>query len=189
MAQQSAAQRKYPWQTNLKGTAVTLRMMQPADKDALLKYARALPEDDLLFLSVDITKPEAVAQWALGLEIGQMHTILAEVDGKIVGHGSLLHNYLQWTRHLGEMMLLLSPKVRGLGLGQLLASELFAIAKGLGLRKVVARMAFSQKGAIQVFEKLGFKPEALLADYVIDRRDRTHDLVVMSYDVTGLTEE
>jgi RimJ/RimL family protein N-acetyltransferase len=50
-------------------------------------------------------------------------------------------------------------------------------------------MAASQKGAIQVFEKLGFKAEALLADCVIDRNDRTHDLIIMSYDVSGFTEE
>ena len=57
------------------------------------------------------------------------------------------------------------------------------------MRKIVARMAAGQQGAIQVFEKLGFKIEALLADCVIDRNDRTHDLIVMSYDVTGFTEE
>ena len=49
-------------------------------------------------------------------------------------------------------------------------------------------MASEQRGAMQVFERLGFKAEALLADYVIDRQGRTHDLIVMSYDVTGLTE-
>ena len=50
-------------------------------------------------------------------------------------------------------------------------------------------MASEQKGAIQVFEKLGFTAEALLADYVIDRKNRTHDLIAMSYDLTGLTVE
>jgi len=38
------------------------------------------------------------------------------------------------------------------------------------------------------FERLGFKPEALLQDYVIDHGGRTRDLVLMTYDVTGLTE-
>ena len=71
----------------------------------------------------------------------------------------------------------------------MLAGELFAKAEELGLQKVVARMASEQKGAIQVFEKLGFVAEALLADYVIDRENRTHDLIAMSYDVTGLTLE
>jgi hypothetical protein len=30
--------------------------------------------------------------------------------------------------------------------------------------------------------------EALLADCVIDRNDRTHDLIIMSHDVTGFNE-
>jgi gamma-glutamyltranspeptidase/glutathione hydrolase len=55
-------------------------------------------------------------------------------------------------------------------------------------QKIVARMASEQKGASQVLERLGFRAEALLADYVIDREERTHDLIVMSYDVTGLNE-
>jgi RimJ/RimL family protein N-acetyltransferase len=94
-----------------------------------------------------------------------------------------------WSRHLGEIILLLSPEVRGKGLGNILAGELFAKAEELKLQKVVARMASEQKGAIQVFEKLGFNAEALLADYVIDRNDKTHDLIAMSYDVRGLTIE
>ena len=83
------------------------------------------------------------------------------------------------------MILLLGREVRGKGLGHVLAGELFGYAEELGLLKVVARMAADQKGAIQVFEKMGFKMEALLADCVIDREDRTHDLIIMSYDVTG----
>ena len=39
-----------------------------------------------------------------------------------------------------------------------------------------------------LFERLGFKPEALLQDFVVDHAGRTRDLVVMAYDVTGLTE-
>ena len=105
-----------------------------------------------------------------------------------MGHGTLSHNALQWTRHLGEIVLLISPDSRGVGLGHLLANELFGIARELGLQKIVARMASEQRGALQVFERLGFRAEALLADYVIDRQGRTHDLIVMSYDVTGLTE-
>ena len=51
-----------------------------------------------------------------------------------------------------------------------------------------SRLAAEERGAIAVFERLGFKAEALLADYVMDRDGRTHDLIVMSHDVTGLNE-
>jgi L-amino acid N-acyltransferase YncA len=182
------SKRTYPWTTTLRDKQITLRLMQPDDREALMGFAKSLPEDDLLFLAVDITRPEALDQWVHNIKIGQIKTVLAEANGKLVGHGTLSHNALHWTRHLGEIVLLLSPSFRGIGLGNLLANELFSIARELGLQKIVARMASEQRGAVQVFERLGFRAEALLGDYVIDREGRTHDLIVMSYDVTGLTE-
>ncbi len=188
MAKESAKKRSYPWKTKIKGENITLRLMTSEDKNAMLEFARSLPEDDLLFLAIDITQESAVDDWIRRLKDSNLHTILVEKDGKLVGHGSLLHEEQVWTRHLGGMILLLSPDVRGMGLGHILAGELFAHADHLKLRKVMARMAASQKGAISVFQKLGFKMEALLADCVIDRNDRTHDLIIMSHDVTGFNE-
>jgi RimJ/RimL family protein N-acetyltransferase len=189
MAKQAATKRNYPWTTNIDGTQVKLRLMTADDKDGVLAFARSLPEDDLLFLSFDITQESFVKNWIRRIEAGNWHTIVVEIGGKLVGHGSLMQTEQIWSRHLGEIILLLSPEVRGKGLGNILAGELFAKAEELKLQKIVARMASEQKGAIQVFEKLGFNAEALLADYVIDRNDKTHDLIAMSYDVRGLTIE
>ena len=182
------SKRSYPWTTTLKDKQITLRLMEPDDRDALMSFAKSLPEDDLLFLAVDITRPEALDQWIHNIKTGLMKTVLVEANGKLIGHGTLSHNALLWTRHLGEIVLLLSPDYRSIGLGSLLANELFSIARELGLQKIVARMASEQQGAFRVLERIGFRAEALLGDYVIDRDGRTHDLIVMSYDVTGLTE-
>jgi len=182
------SKRTYPWTTSLKDKQITLRLMQPDDRDSLIEFAKSLPEDDLLFLAVDITRPEALDQWVHDIKTGQIKTVLAEANGKLVGHGTLSHNALQWTRHLGEIVLLLSPDYRSIGLGSLLANELFSIARELGLQKIIARMASEQQGAFRVLDRLGFRAEALLGDFVIDRDGRTHDLIVMSHDVTGLTE-
>ena len=187
MANTSISKRNYPWTTTLGDKQVTLRLMRAEDRDALLAFARSLPADDLLFLSIDITQPEAVDGWAREVAAGRVVTVLAESDGKLIGHGTLTCNNLTWARHLGEIQLLISPDFRGRGLGNLLADEVNSFARAKNLQKVVARMASEQKGARQVFERLGFTVEALLADYVIDRQGRTHDLIVMSYDVTGLT--
>jgi L-amino acid N-acyltransferase YncA len=188
MTSESTSKRTYPWTTIVKDNKITIRLMKPEDGEALLAFARSLPEDDLLFLSVDITRPETVEQWGRNVQAGRVSTVLAEAGGKLIGHATLYSSELTWTRHLGEIQLMISPDRRGSGLGSLLANEVFAIAQEKGLQKIVARMASEQKGALQVFERLGFKAEALLADYVMDRRGRTHDLIVMSYDVTGLTE-
>ncbi|HMV51291.1 MAG TPA: GNAT family protein [Blastocatellia bacterium] len=180
--------RAYPWTTTLKDRQVTLRRMQTSDRDAVLRFAQALPADDLLFLPLDITHPKVVDGWMRSLESGRTLTVVAESAGRLIGMGTLVRSETMWARHLGNIRLLVSLDARGIGLGHVLADEIFALAKDSGLQKVVAQMAAEERGAIAVFERLGFKAEALLADYVMDRDGRTHDLIVMSHDVTGLNE-
>jgi hypothetical protein len=78
-----------------------------------------------------------------------------------------------------------------------LTQEAFALAIDLGVEKLMAQMTVDQRGAIGVFEGLGFRAEALLHDHVKDRGGKTHDIVILSHDVAkfqaqmsayGLTE-
>ena len=58
----------------------------------------------------------------------------------------------------------------------------------MGLRKITANMTADQRGARAAFERIGFRPEALLADYVVDSEGRTHDMLIMSYDIDGFND-
>ena len=189
MTQTSALQRTYPWTANLDGLQVTFRLMQATDGDSLLAFARSLPDDDLMFLRIDITQPEVVDEWIRNIAAGRTITVLADIPGQVVGYGSIHRNEVLWTRHVGEMRVLVDREHRGIGLGKRLAYEVFAIAKDLGLAKITAQMTTDQRGARQVFEHLGFRPEALLADYAMSREGQTHDLLIMSYDVAGFSNE
>jgi L-amino acid N-acyltransferase YncA len=181
--------REYPRSITLdNGTPISLRLMTPADADRIMAFARALPEEDLLFLRSDITDPKIVAQWVQNMAADRTVTVIAEASGELAGYASLHYNQVTWQRHLGEIRIQVGPPYRSHGLGRLMAGEIFGVARDLGLRKVVAQMTTEQKGAIATFERLGFHPEALLQDFVIDRAGRTHDRVVMSYDVEGLTD-
>lgn len=179
--------KSYPRTVKLEDRKVELRKMTADDRDTLLQFARALPEKDLLFLRMDITQPEVIDDWIESLEAGRRFTILAFDDGEMVGYGSLNRTLLSWTRHLGEIRTIVKEGFRSNGLGSLLTREIFAAAQDLGMTKTVVQMARSQHGAQRMFERLGFQHEALLADWVIDRAGRTHDLVIMSHDVTSLT--
>ena len=181
--------RDYPRSITLDNdTPISLRLMTPADADRIIAFARALPEEDLQFLRSDITDPKIVAQWVQNLANERTITILAESSGDLAGYASLHYNQVTWQRHLGEIRIQVGSRYRSHGLGRAMAGEIFGVARDLGLRKVVAQMTAEQKGAIATFERLGFHPEALLQDFVIDRAGRTHDRVVMSYDVDGLTD-
>jgi len=170
------------------GRRVSLRLMEAADKQAILTFAQALPSDDLLFLRTDITQPALVDEWIGNLEKGATMTVLAEVDGELAGYASLHLEQARWTRRVGEIRVQVGVPYRGAGLGRQLAAQIFQLGKTRGLKKMAAMMTPDQAGARTAFEKLGFSVEALLQDWVVDRRGRPRDLLIMSHDLEGLSD-
>ncbi len=186
--QMSELTREYPRSIKGRsGSPVRLHRLSADDHDRLLEFARGLDDEDLLFLRVDLTDPKAVDGIIDSQTDDRRVTLLAESDGEVVGYGSLNRQDLDWMRHLGEIRIIVGGRQRGEGLGSLLVQELFAVGQDLGLTKIVARMVREQNGARRMFERLGFAAEALLTDWVTDRSGKTRDLVIMSYDVTSLT--
>ena len=188
MANTNVIKRTYPWQTTINDVEVSFRLMEASDRDRILALARSLPAHDLLFLRTDVTDPKVVDEWIENLQKNRTISILAEAEGELVAWASLHHNEVLWTRHVGEIRVLLKQDLRGFGLGKTLANEVFAIAKDMGLQKVMVQMTTDQRGARGMVEALGFRPEALLADFVMARDGQTHDLLIMSYDVTGFSD-
>jgi L-amino acid N-acyltransferase YncA len=190
MAQSPTMSRTYPWTTALGGVQLTFRLMSPDDGDLVIEFARGLPEEDLMFLRSDITQPATVKTWMNYLANGRSMSVVAETpEGKIAGYATVHMNEANWTRHVGELRVLVGADYRGIGLGKRLTNEAFAMAKDLGLKKITAQMSTDQRSARGVFEHLGFRPEALLADHVMSRDGRTHDLLLMSYDVAGFSND
>jgi L-amino acid N-acyltransferase YncA len=162
--------------------------MAPSDREAVLAFAQGLPPNDLLFLRLDITTPEGVEEWLRNIDAGRTITVLAEVEGAIAGYASVHHNEALWNRHVGELRVIVGSEHRRLGLGRRLTDEVFAIARDIGLQKITAQMTPDQKGARATFERLGFQPEALLADFVVDREGKPRDLLIMTHDLAGFTD-
>jgi len=168
---------------------IEMRLARSGDDQAILDFAAELPESDLLFLRVDITRPDAVANWLRNVVNGLTVSILAFDGERLAGYVTVDRNPARWTRRVGEIRVNVGPDYRSLGLGRQLTAKIFDIAQALGLRKLMAHMTPDQLGAQAAFKRLGFVPEALLSDYVEDRRGRSHDLVIMSHDVDGLTDQ
>ncbi len=175
--------RTYPAQHRLGTRDITLRLMNASDKQAVLTFARKLPEHDLLFLRRDITQDPSVDDWLGEIATGEITTVLAFDGADVVGYATIQRSQLRWTAHVAELRVLVAESMRGHGLGRVLTQEAFANALGLGIEKMVAQMTLDQKGAISTFEGLGFRPEALLRDQVKDRDGNKHDMLVLSHDV------
>jgi RimJ/RimL family protein N-acetyltransferase len=184
----AGSNRTYPREVRLpSGRQFTLRLMDREMRDTMLTFARALPKGDILFLRMDIREPRNVDQWLDNIAAGRTVTLTAWDGDTLAGYASIHHNDVLWTRHVGEIRTIVGSDYRSIGLGARLVEEAFEVAKALGLKKVTAQMTADQKGARASFERVGFRPEALLSDHVIDSEGRTHDMLIMSYDLTGFS--
>ncbi len=171
------------------GTPVELRRMTHADRDAVLAFARDLPQEDLLFLRLDITEERVVDDWIQNLETGHSLSLVAYDNSGLIGYASIHRNPTSWSRHIGEVRVNVNPAYRSRGLGRVLTSNIVDLAHELGLQKLTAQMTSDQRGAQAAFRRLGFVPEAHLADYVLDRNGATRDMIIMSFDITGFTDQ
>ncbi len=189
MADPIKTNRPYPIEVKLRdGRVASIRLMEPADIDKILTFVAHLPADDLLFLRTDITDRAVVKTWIDNIRQGNTITLLAVIDGELAAYASVHLDQARWTRRVGEIRINASSRMRGLGLGRRLASEIFDLARSLGLKKITAQMTPDQTAARSAFEHLGFQVEAVLTDWVEDRDGRARDLLVMTYDVHGFSD-
>jgi RimJ/RimL family protein N-acetyltransferase len=149
----------------------------------VLDFAKALPTHDLLFLPRNISQPKVLSAWIHEIERGDITSLLAVKDGKVVGCGTVVRDPYSWSPHVGEIRMVVSQEVRGQGVGRALSQETFALALGAGLEKLSVQMTVDQRGAIALFESLGFKAEALLRDHVRDVDGKKHDIVVLGHNI------
>ncbi|AUC95865.1 GNAT family N-acetyltransferase [Bradyrhizobium sp. SK17] len=176
-------QRSYPRHVTTEAGDIEFRLMTRADEAAVLAFAQKLPTHDLLFLPRNISQPKVLSAWVNEIERGDITSLLAIKDGKVVGCGTLVRDPHSWSPHVGEIRMVVSLDVRGQGVGRALSQETFAIALGAGLEKFSVQMTVDQRAAIALFESLGFKAEALLRDHVRDVEGKTHDIVVLGHNV------
>jgi L-amino acid N-acyltransferase YncA len=175
--------KRYPRSADCKDGPVQLDLLVPEDRERLLVFADELPEHDLLFLKRNIREPKVVDAWLSSVAAGDIYSITASRDGKILGCTALLSDKLSWSAHVGELRVLVASEMREQGLGRLLIQECFIVGLELGLEKLVAQMTTDQEAAMSVFEDMGFRTEALLKDHVQDNKGTRYDLIMLSHDV------
>lgn len=168
---------------NSSTTETTLRPLERSDEAAIMDFARSLPEHDLLFVTRDLTEPRVVRAWLDAVEGGEIHSQVALVDGEIVGYSALVSDPLSWSPHVGEIRVLVGPGNRRSNIGRSLAKAAREKGIELGLEKLIAKMTVDQRGAIALFEELGFRGEALLRDHVKMKDGTLYDLAILSLDV------
>ncbi|MCJ7587819.1 MAG: GNAT family N-acetyltransferase [Candidatus Aminicenantes bacterium] len=171
------------------GTEVTIRKLGIEDLDLLLEFYRALPIEDRNYLKFDVTDRVVVAKRLRRIESGDDIRIAAIHGGLIVASGALELSGEAWSKHQGEIRVIVARPFQQRGLGTIMIRELYFLAVQNKLQTIVARMMRPQVGAQKIFRRLGFREESILPDFVKDLKGVSQDLIVMTCDVKDLWKE
>jgi ribosomal protein S18 acetylase RimI-like enzyme len=168
--------------TSRAASDLVLLELDASQADTLAAFFAALPEGDRTFVKERVDDPTVVRGWAEGQ--GTASRWLALDGDTVVGYLALLP-LTGWSSHVGELRLVVAPEARGRGVGGRLAEHALASAVALGLTKVVVEVVAVQESTIGMFNRLGFRGEALLTDHIRDNQGDLQDLVVLAHDVTA----
>ncbi|MES2545041.1 MAG: GNAT family N-acetyltransferase [Bacteroidota bacterium] len=135
----------------------------PAVLDLIKELAVFENEPDAVVVTVDDLERDGFGESPL------FHTIIAEVNDKIVGMALYYYRYSTWkgkTLHLED--LIIKEKMRGTGLGFSLYSEIIRQAKNDGVRRIEWNVLDWNTPAIDFYEKSGAK---VLRDWNVVQMD------------------
>jgi len=171
---------RYPVSVRLADRELALRPLQRNDGTELAGFFSRMPVDERIMLKDDVTNPAVIATWCTNIDPDRILPIVALDGARIVGDATLHRDRSGWSRHVARIRVTVDPKYRRMGLARAMVRELLDLGERLGVAVVDAEMLSAQKGAIRLFEKLGFVVVATLPQHALDLTHQAHDLVVLS---------
>ena len=171
----------YPKEIILKdGTGVSMKPLNPGDEDALFKMFKRLSEDDRWFLNQDVSDPHLIKSWINHLEMERMISIIAVVEGRIIGNAALMLKDYGAKSHIGKVRISVDPGYRERRLATWMLLDLINLAISMGLQMIVMRLVRDRDHSVmRAVKKLDFIEEAVLEDYILDKDGNSHDLLIM----------
>ena len=141
------------------GREVTFRAPQWSDLDDMLEFINSLVDESAPILkNTKMTRAGEIdwlARYLSKLEKGKIVGIVAEVDGRFVGHVAVGPK-MERSNHVGVLGISLKDGYRDAGIGTEMMNEVEAQARGIGLEVVTLETFATNKRAIHVYEKVGF---------------------------------
>ena len=143
-------------------------------------FFRSIPPEDRFYLKDDVTDPKILERWAQTLDYSRALPLLAILDGKIAGDGTLHHCRAGARQHVGEVRVVAAPAYRNRGVGRGLLHQLIDMRETRGSSNSCSRWSpIWEQAARHTAQLLGFVSVAVLPAHVRDSGDHPHDLLIM----------
>ena len=156
-----------------------VRELTREDAPAVKDFFATMPAEDRTFFYQDVDDPAVIEAWA-GDE-RRLRRCATDDDGRLLALAALQPG-VDWTSHVADLVLLVSPAARGQHLGRTMARAMLVEAVQAGYAKVTVMIAADDARAVEMFTKLGFEGEALLRDQLRNPADGSlRDAVVLAH--------
>lgn len=172
------------------GRKVVLRAADSSDLDGLLAFVNGLANEKRrdkrtqLFTGFEskVTRrheAEWLGELLANIRRGETVSVLAEVEGEIVGNGEITRGPYRETKHLGHLGLAIRAVYRGLGIGREMVRILLSEAGRQGLRIVYVEFLSTNRSAFRVYRTAGFKRVGMIPGKVC-RNGKLIDSLIMA---------
>jgi len=123
------------------------------------------------------------------LDSGRVIRLVADDGEKIVADGALELEGHGWGNNIAELRVIVARPYQRLGLGTIVARELYFLAAERKVDRIVVRMMRPQAGAHRIFRRLGFVEEFLIPEHVRDQDGTWQDLIIMRCNLEDMWRE
>ena len=158
------------------------------DLENLVAFLSSLPEERRNYFRYNVADPKICRSRLEQINWTEHWRLVAELDGEILGNGTLDRDPFGWTRHMAHLRCVVHPDYEKLGVGPILLRELVELAKSAGIERLYAEVIKAQRKVIRMLQKEGFIAEITLPSYAKDLKGRLHDVVIMSNNLEEIWE-
>lgn len=139
---------------------ITVRGYEPDDVDAMSEIMR---EPSVVLGTLQLPyRSNAWRRERWNKPDESRHTLVAELDGDIVGMASLVVSERPRSRHVGGIGMAVAERARRKGVGRKLLSELLNMAfSWIGLLRVELSVFVDNEAAVTLYRKAGFQIEGI----------------------------
>jgi putative acetyltransferase len=143
---------------------ITIRTARPSDARSFLVFWAAVVAEGRNVRSESVRHPARVYRRRFGRSwTGDEAHIVADADGRVVGHVFIQREDHPVTRHVASLGIAVAADHRGRGIGSALMSEAFRWARSFGVEKIVLSVYPHNEAAIALYRRFGFVEEGRLA--------------------------
>jgi RimJ/RimL family protein N-acetyltransferase len=168
---------------------VILRVLRWEDLDDLVEFTNSLVQEGADIARNNKITREEEADWLrqkfVEIEKGNVVDVVAEVNGKLVAN-SFVIKQTGYSNHVGNLCMAILNNYRNVGIGTEMLKTLISQAEKMGLKMLTLRVFSTNKRAIHVYEKAGFKETGRIPNEIYKNR-KYADHIIMVKQLTDLS--